>query len=79
MKKTYLLILLLGSIVFSPLSAYAAYPVFDATNNVLATLQKAMDSAYQSLQKANVATLIKQAKEDYAEQPKQELKITVFS
>ena len=70
MKKTSLLILLLGSIVFSPLSAYAAYPVFDATNNVLATLQKAMDSAYQSLQKANVATLIKQAKEDYAEQVK---------
>ena len=51
-------------------NALASYPVFDATNNVLASLQKAMDSAFQTVQKANMATLIKQAKEDYAEQIK---------
>jgi len=29
---------------------FASYPVFDATNNVLASLQKTMDSAFQTIQ-----------------------------
>ena len=49
-------------------NVFATYPVFDATNNVLATLQKTMDSAFQTIQKANMATLIQMAKEDFAEQ-----------
>ena len=56
-----------GSLVWSG-NAIATYPVFDATNNVLATLQKTMDSAFQTIQKANMATLIQMAKEDFAEQ-----------
>ena len=48
--------------------SFASYPVFDATNNVLASLQKAMDSAFQNIQKINMETLIEQAKKDYAEQ-----------
>ena len=41
MKKTATFILV-GLLAF-PLSSFAAYPVFDATNNLLATLQKTMD------------------------------------
>ena len=66
-KRIQTAIILLTAAYF-PVSVFAAYPVFDATNNVLATLQKTMDSAFQTVQKANMATLIKQAKEDYAEQ-----------
>lgn len=68
MKKTVTLILI-GILAF-PLSSFAAYPVFDATNNLLATLQKTMDSAFQTVQKANMSTLIQQGKEDFAEQVK---------
>ncbi len=58
------------ALLFVPLESYAYYPVFDATNNLLATLQKSMDSAFQTVQKANMATLIQQGKQDYAEQIK---------
>ena len=58
MKKAATLILI-GLLAF-PLSSFAAYPVFDATNNLLATLQKTMDSAFQTVQKANMSTLIQQ-------------------
>ena len=68
MKKTVFLVLL-GLFSF-PCTMFAAYPVFDATNNLLATLQKTMDSAFQTVQKANMATLIQQGKEDFAEQVK---------
>lgn len=51
-------------------SLFASYPVFDATNNVLASLQKTMDSAFQTIQKANMSTLIEHAKQDFAEQVK---------
>ena len=68
MKKTVTLILI-GMLAF-PLSSFAAYPVFDATNNLLATLQKTMDSTFQTVQKANMSTLIQQGKEDFAEQVK---------
>ena len=43
MKKAVTLVVV-GLLAF-PLSSFAAYPVFDATNNLLATLQKTMDSA----------------------------------
>lgn len=68
MKKAVTLVLV-GLLTF-PLSSFAAYPVFDATNNLLATLQKTMDSAFQTVQKANMSTLIQQGKEDFAEQVK---------
>ena len=68
MKKTVFLVLL-GLFSF-PCTMFAAYPVFDATNNLLATLQKTMDSAFQTVQKANMATLIQQGKEEFAEQVK---------
>ncbi len=47
---------------------FASYPVFDATNNVLASLQKTMDSAFQTIQKANMQTLIEYAREEFAEE-----------
>ncbi|MBN2643287.1 MAG: hypothetical protein JXR78_16670 [Victivallales bacterium] len=68
-RRLYVLLLLTG-LVLIPARSRAAYAVFDATNNILATLQKTMDSAFQSVQKANMTTLIKQAREDYAEQIK---------
>jgi len=68
MKKAVTLVVV-GLLAF-PLSSFAAYPVFDATNNLLATLQKTMDSAFQTVQKANMSTLIQQGKEDFAEQVK---------
>lgn len=68
MNKHIQTAIILLTAAYFPVSVFAAYPVFDATNNVLATLQKTMDSAFQTVQKANMATLIKQAKEDYAEQ-----------
>jgi len=61
MKKAATFILI-GLLAF-PLSSFAAYPVFDATNNLLATLQKTMDSAFQTVQKANMSTLIQQGKD----------------
>lgn len=64
------MILLSGVLALSSQSLFASYPVFDATNNVLAALQKTMDSAFQSIQKANMSELIEQAKADYAEQIK---------
>lgn len=70
MKKSIFTVLFLAAMVICPVRTFAAYAVFDATNNVLATLQKAMDSAFQTIQKANMATLIKMAKEDFAEQVK---------
>ena len=45
--------ILFGILAF-PLSSFAAYPVFDATNNLLATLQKTMDSAFQTVQKLSL-------------------------
>ena len=59
-----------ASSLLLPLQSFAAFAVFDATNNVLATLQKTMDSAFQTVQKANMSTLIRQGKEDFAEQVK---------
>ena len=53
MKKAATLILI-GLLAF-PLSSFAAYPVFDATNNLLATLQKTMDSAFQTVQNSDSA------------------------
>lgn len=70
MKKKCLIIFFAASGLLLPLQTFAGYPVFDATNNVLATLQKTMDSAFQTVQKANMATLIQQGKTDYAEQIK---------
>ena len=48
----------------------ASYPVFDATNNLLATLQKTMDGAFQGLQKTQMYTLIDQGVQDYQQQIK---------
>ena len=69
-KTIFSFILVVGMTVLPLMKCFAAYQVFDATNNVLATLQKAMDNAYQNIQKANMTTVIKQLKEDYAEQVK---------
>jgi hypothetical protein len=63
------LLFIIGVIVFTtPLKAY--YPVFDATNNLLATLQKTMDGAFQTLQKTQMYTLIDQGIQDYQQQIK---------
>ena len=70
MKKQFFALVLTASSLLLPLQSFAAYAVFDATNNVLATLQKTMDSAFQTVQKANMSTLIQQGKEDFAEQVK---------
>ena len=70
MKKQFFALVLTASSLLLPLQSFAAYAVFDATNNVLATLQKTMDSAFQTVQKANMSTLIRQGKEDFAEQVK---------
>ena len=70
MKKQFFAFVLTASSLLLPLQSFAAYAVFDATNNVLATLQKTMDSAFQTVQKANMSTLIRQGKEDFAEQVK---------
>ena len=70
MKKQFFAFVLTASSLLLPLQNFAAYAVFDATNNVLATLQKTMDSAFQTVQKANMSTLIQQGKEDFAEQVK---------
>ena len=59
--------ILTGLLILGP-AAFASYPVFDATNNVLASLQKTMDSAFQTIQKANMSTLIEYAKEEFAEE-----------
>ena len=70
MKKQFFALVLTASSLLLPLQSFAAYAVFDATNNVLATLQKTMDSAFQTVQKANMSTLIQQGKDDFAEQVK---------
>ena len=70
MKKQFFAFVLTASSLLLPLQSFAAYAVFDATNNVLATLQKTMDSAFQTVQKANMSTLIQQGKDDFAEQVK---------
>ena len=70
MKKQFFALVLTASSLLLPLQSFAAYAVFDATNNVLATLQKTMDSAFQTVQKANMSTLIQQGKEDFAKQVK---------
>ena len=70
MKKQFFALVLTALSLLLPLQSFAAYAVFDATNNVLATLQKTMDSAFQTVQKANMSTLIQQGKEDFAEQVK---------
>ena len=63
------LLLLTGTIYFT-LPLMASYPVFDATNNLLATLQKTMDGAFQGLQKTQMYTLIDQGVQDYQQQIK---------
>ena len=70
MKKQFFVFVLTASSLLLPLQSFAAFAVFDATNNVLATLQKTMDSAFQTVQKANMSTLIQQGKEDFAKQVK---------
>ena len=70
MNRTKKKIGILAMLLIIGQAAFASYPVFDATNNVLASLQKTMDSAFQTIQKANMSTLIAQAKEDFAEQVK---------
>ena len=70
MKKQFFVFVLTASSLLLPLQSFAALAVFDATNNVLATLQKTMDSAFQTVQKANMSTLIQQGKEDFAKQVK---------
>ena len=70
MKKQFFVLVLTASSLLLPLQSFAAFAVFDATNNVLATLQKTMDSAFQTVQKANMSTLIQQGKEDFAKQVK---------
>ena len=66
-RKAIQIGIIMGILVFSqPL--FASYPVFDATNNVLASLQKTMDSAFQTIQKANMQTLIEYAREEFAEE-----------
>ena len=70
MKKQFFALVLTASSLLLPLQSFAAYAVFDATNNVLATLQKTMDSAFQTVQKANMSTLIQLGKDDFAEQVK---------
>ena len=70
MKKQFFAFVLTASNLLLPLQSFAAHAVFDATNNVLATLQKTMDSAFQTVQKANMSTLIQQGKEDFAKQVK---------
>ena len=69
MRKQFIFFLTVSSLLL-PLKSFGTFPVFDATNNVLATLQKTMDSAFQTVQKANMATLIQQSKEDFAKQVK---------
>ena len=68
MNRTIMKIGLLVGILLLGHSAFASYPVFDATNNVLASLQKTMDSAFQTIQKANMQTLIEYAREEFAEE-----------
>ena len=70
MNRMKMKIGILAVLMIAGQAAFASYPVFDATNNVLASLQKTMDSAFQTIQKANMSTLIAQAKEDFAEQVK---------
>ena len=70
MNRMKMKIGILAVLMLAGQAAFASYPVFDATNNVLAALQKTMDSAFQTIQKANMSTLIAQAKEDFAEQVK---------
>jgi hypothetical protein len=69
-NKQFFVMILIAGFILIPTRSWATYAVFDATNNILATLQKTMDSAFQTIQKANMATLIRQAREDYAEQVK---------
>jgi hypothetical protein len=64
------LLLLTFGILFLSNPVKAAYPVFDATNNLLATLQKTMDGAFQGLQKTQMYTLIDQGIQDYQQQIK---------
>ena len=68
MNQTSIKVSLLAGILLLGPTAFASYPVFDATNNVLASLQKTMDSAFQTIQKANMQTLIEYAREEFAEE-----------
>ena len=68
MNRTSMKIMILTGMLMLGHAAFASYPVFDATNNVLASLQKTMDSAFQTIQKANMQTLIEYAREEFAEE-----------
>ena len=68
MNRTSMKIMVLTGMLMLGHAAFASYPVFDATNNVLASLQKTMDSAFQTIQKANMQTLIEYAREEFAEE-----------
>ena len=68
MNRTSMKIMIMTGMLMLGQAAFASYPVFDATNNVLASLQKTMDSAFQTIQKANMQTLIEYAREEFAEE-----------
>ena len=68
MKATIAKLVMMTAVLLPGPATFASYPVFDATNNVLASLQKTMDSAFQTIQKANMATLIEYAREEFAEE-----------